>query len=161
MNFLENCIFIDESRFDINMRSPGGWSERGAPVIVTTLSTRTISHTILGAISAKFVMAMEFRNPQASKRIKIDGVGRKRKAPANSSKRAPKGTVTGHYLQFIHKTLNEMDLLEEMKGFYLIMDNAPIHTADEISEMITERGYRCAYLTPYSPELNSIKNFGP
>ncbi|KAG1328514.1 hypothetical protein G6F62_008114 [Rhizopus arrhizus] len=159
MSFLENCAFIGESGFDINMRPPGGWSGKGTPVIVTTPSTRAISHTILGAISANFVVAMELRNPQVSKRIKIDSVGRKRKAPTNSSKRTPKGTVTGHYLQFIHKTLNEMDLFEEMKGFYLIMDNAPIHTADEISEMITERGYRCAYLPPYSPELNPIENF--
>ncbi|KAG1350098.1 hypothetical protein G6F62_003375 [Rhizopus arrhizus] len=159
MNFLENCVFIDESGFDINMRPPGGWSEKGTAAIVITPSTRAVSHTILGAISVNSVIAMELRNSQALKRIKIDNVGRKRKAPTDSSKRTRNGTVTGHYLQFIHKTLNEMDLFEEMKGYYLIMDNAPIHTANEISEMITERGYRCVYLPPYSPELNPIENF--
>jgi transposase len=52
-----------------------------------------------------------------------------------------------------------MDRFEEMKGFYLVMDNAPIHTAKDINAMITERGYKCVYLPPYSPELNPIENF--
>lgn len=39
------------------------------------------------------------------------------------------------------------------------MDNAPIHTADEIEKMISKRGYRSVYLLPYSPELNPIENF--
>lgn len=54
-----------------------------------------------------------------------------------------------------------MDLFEEMKGFYFIVDKAPIHTANEISEMITQRKYRCTYLSPYSPELNAIENSWP
>ncbi|CAO3684303.1 unnamed protein product [Rhizopus microsporus] len=29
MNYLENCIFVDESGFNINMRSPSGWSLKG------------------------------------------------------------------------------------------------------------------------------------
>lgn len=39
------------------------------------------------------------------------------------------------------------------------MDNAPIHSADDIEEMISERGYRSIYLPPYSPELIPIKKF--
>lgn len=105
---------------------------------------------------------MELRTPQLpqSKRIKIDHVGRKRKAPSSSNKKLlPKGTVTGHYLNFVCKTLDEMDLYEEMKGYYLIMDNAPIHTAQQINDIITERGYKCVHLPAYSPELNPIENF--
>jgi transposase len=52
-----------------------------------------------------------------------------------------------------------MDQFPEMKGFYIVMDNAPIHTADEIEEIISKRGYRSIYLPPYSPELNPIENF--
>lgn len=37
------------------------------------------------------------------------------------------------------------------------MDNVPIHTADAIDDMITERGYKCVYHPPYSPELNPIE----
>src|SRR6478735_3172007 len=75
MDFLNNCcIFVDESAFNINMRPPGGWSLKGTPAIVETPSTMTAPHTILGAISAKFVVSMELRKPQENwaKRTKID-----------------------------------------------------------------------------------------
>ncbi|KAG1456885.1 hypothetical protein G6F56_006732 [Rhizopus delemar] len=143
MNYLENCVFVDESAFDINMR-PSGWSVKGMPAITTTPTTRTVSHTVLGAISTKFVVAMELRNPQEerSKRIKIVRSGQ-----------------TSYYVRFLENRMDEMDLYPELKGHYIVMDNAPIHTADRIDEMITERGYRSIYLPPYSPELNPIENF--
>lgn len=52
-----------------------------------------------------------------------------------------------------------MDKFPDMKGHFLIMDNAPIHTSNSISELIVTRGYRCVYLPPYSPELNPIEQF--
>ena len=103
-------------------------------------------------------MNIEIRLPNSKpKRIRADGA-RKRK-PRPPKKPAPKGTVTGHYILFLQKTMNCMDQFPEMKGFYIVMDNAPIHTADEIEEMIPKRGYRSTYLPPYSPELNPIENF--
>ncbi|KAI7876055.1 hypothetical protein K492DRAFT_135768 [Lichtheimia hyalospora FSU 10163] len=39
------------------------------------------------------------------------------------------------------------------------MDNAPIHTASDISKYIENRRYQCLYLPPYSPELNPIEQF--
>ncbi|KAG2207671.1 hypothetical protein INT47_011791 [Mucor saturninus] len=96
MDYLENCVFVDESAFDINMRPPGGWSIKGTPAIVITPTTRAVSDTILGAISAK---------------LKVDSGNRKRKAPTISKKPASKGTVTGHYMNFIQKTIDEMDCI--------------------------------------------------
>ncbi|KAI9343398.1 hypothetical protein BD770DRAFT_201587 [Pilaira anomala] len=32
-----------------------------------------------------------------------------------------------HYLEFLKGILNQLDTFPEMKGFYLIMDNAPPH----------------------------------
>lgn len=46
-----------------------------------------------------------------------------------------------------------------MRGHYLIMDNALIHTSKLIREVIEDRGYNCIYLPPYSPELNPIEQF--
>jgi transposase len=46
-----------------------------------------------------------------------------------------------------------------MKGHYLVMDNAPIHTPVKVRELIESRGYRCLYLPPYSPFLNPIEEF--
>ncbi|CEP09623.1 hypothetical protein, partial, partial [Parasitella parasitica] len=60
---------------------------------------------------------------------------------------------------FLKETLDEMDKHPHMKGHYLIMDNAPIHTSNDIAKYVEYRGYRCAYLPPYSPELNPIEQF--
>jgi hypothetical protein len=88
MDYLENCVFVDESGFDINMRPPGGWSAKGTPAIVTTPSNRAESHTILGAVSAKYVVSMELRNLQehSFKKLKIDISNRKRKRHPNQKK---------------------------------------------------------------------------
>lgn len=50
-----------------------------------------------------------------------------------------------------------MDKYPEMKGFYLVMDNSPIHDKkdDDIDKIIESRGYKCVYL----PELNPIEQF--
>jgi transposase len=52
-----------------------------------------------------------------------------------------------------------MDKHDIFKGNFLIMDNAPIHMNKDIQDYIESRGYRCAYLPPYSPELNPIEQF--
>lgn len=156
MKYLQNCVFVDEAGFSINMRSPNARSIRGTPAIVETLTSRALSHTILGAISANDVITIEIREPMRPKKVKVDG-RKKRKKPA--AKNMPKGTVTGHYMRFVSKTLDEMDKFPEMTNFYIVMDNAPIHTSHEITRMIEARGYRAIYLPPYSPELNPVENF--
>lgn len=122
MSFLQNCVFIDEARFDINVRSDYARSERNTPAVVTTLTTQAVSHTILGAIYAKGVVNIDIRVPQKPKKVKVAG-GRKRKA-AKPKDPVPRGTVTGHYLRFVSNTVNYMNEVLEMKGFYIVMDNA-------------------------------------
>ncbi|KAI8890717.1 hypothetical protein K501DRAFT_168043 [Backusella circina FSU 941] len=46
-----------------------------------------------------------------------------------------------------------------MKGFHIVMDNAPIHSHDIVDPVIVERGYIPVYLPLYSPELNPIEMF--
>lgn len=54
-----------------------------------------------------------------------------------------------------------MDKYPEMKGFYLVMDNSPIHDKkdDDIDKIIESRGYKCVYLPPYSQELKLILKY--
>ncbi|ORE14475.1 hypothetical protein BCV71DRAFT_187237 [Rhizopus microsporus] len=52
MLYLQNCVFLDGSGFDINMTRERAWSARGEPAIVETPSGRATSHTVLGAISS-------------------------------------------------------------------------------------------------------------
>lgn len=105
MDFLSNCIFVDESAFDINMGASAARSTKGTPAIITTPTTRAVSHTILGAISATDVVNIEIRLPNVKpKKIKVDG-SRKKKQP-QPKKAVLKGTVTGHYMLFLQKTMN-------------------------------------------------------
>lgn len=158
MDYLSNCVFVDESAFDINMRPSTARSAKGTPAIITTPTTHAVSHTILGAISAMGEVNIEIRLPSLKpKRIKVDG-SRKRKQP-QPKKPESKGTATGHYMLFLQKTMNFMDQYPRDEGIYTVMDNALIHTADDIDEMISKRGYKSIYLPPYSPELNPIENF--
>lgn len=69
------------------------------------------------------------------------------------------GTATGHYLSLLKATLDEMDRYPEMRGHYLVMGNAPIHSSTDIGKYIHSRGYQFVYLSPYSPELNPIEQF--
>lgn len=158
MDYTKNCIFIDESGFDINMKPSTARSARGTPAIVTTPSAKAASHTILGAICVLGVVNIEIRVPLTPKRIKVAGA-RKRKATAATSK-SQGGTNAGHYTNFIKKTMDEMDKYPQFKGFYMVMDNSPIHGKNgELTQLIEHRGYKCVYLPPYSPELNPIEQF--
>jgi hypothetical protein len=62
---------------------------------------------------------------------------------------------------FLAYISNVMDVLDRnnMKGHYLVMDNAPIHTTVKVRELVESRGYQCLYLPPYSPFLNPIEAF--
>lgn len=52
-----------------------------------------------------------------------------------------------------------MDDFPEMKDYFIVMDNAPIHVPQIIDPVIISRGYTPVYLPPYSPELNPIEQF--
>jgi hypothetical protein len=115
MNFLINCVFLDESAFDINMKRSRSWSKKGTRAIVTRPTTRANTISILGAISAAGLITVGVKKPRPAK---------KRKADSYISSR----TVTGHYISSLKMTLDEMDKHLQMKGHYVVMDNAPIHT---------------------------------
>jgi hypothetical protein len=93
---------------------------------------------------------------------KVAGPSKRRKAASGGSVVVGKGkggTVTGHYFNFVAMTLDVMDKHELFKGYYLVMDNTPIHKHTDIKSYIESRGYGCVYLPLYSPELNPIEQF--
>lgn len=84
---------------------------------------------------------------------------KKRKANGKTIATTAKvGTRTEHFLNYL---ANVMDILDknELKGYYIIMNNDPIHKPIAVREFINKRGYKCAYLPPYSPFLNPIEEF--
>ncbi|CEI87214.1 hypothetical protein RMCBS344292_01632 [Rhizopus microsporus] len=54
-----------------------------------------------------------------------------------------------------------MDALDQhqIKGRYLVMNNATIQKVEEIQTLIVNHSYKVTYLPPYSPFLNPIELF--
>jgi hypothetical protein len=73
MNFLTNCVFLDESAFDINMRRFRAWSEKGTRAIVTWPTTRADTMSILGAISAAGLITVGVKNQDQLRRERLMG----------------------------------------------------------------------------------------
>lgn len=152
-DFEKNCIFLDEAGFNLHMTRTRGWSKKGKPAKSVVPANRGTSITILGAISAQGVIDISLRKP-----ITVTG-SKKRKSDGKVIKTTGRiGTRTEHYLAYLS---NVMDVLDknDMKGFYLVMDNAPIHKPATVRNFIEKRGYKCVYLPPYSPFLNTIELF--
>ncbi|CEP07223.1 hypothetical protein [Parasitella parasitica] len=102
------------------MRPPSEWSLKGRSAVTATPTGRAVSHTVLAAITAESVVSTELR---------IDFDNRQRKAPARTKKPTSKGTVTGHYIKFREKAMDELQ---------------------EFTRVST---------SPYSPELDPIEQF--
>jgi hypothetical protein len=77
--FLKNCVFIDESDFNISMRPSTVRSIHSAPAIATTSLIKAVSHSVLDVISTFGVLNIETRVFQSPKKRKVES-GPKRKA---------------------------------------------------------------------------------
>lgn len=48
MDYLSNCVFVDEAAFHINMKRSYAWSKKGTRAVVKVPKTRALTTTILG-----------------------------------------------------------------------------------------------------------------
>ena len=154
LDFCKNCVFIDEAGFNLHTQRNHGRSRRGTPAKGTIPTAKGVTITILGAISDAGVIDISLRKPQAvstSKKRKVDG-------KAVDAVNGRIGTRTEQFLAYVS---NVMDVLDKnnMQGYYLVMDNAPIHTPAKVRDLVESRHYKCLYLPPYSPFLNPIEEF--
>jgi hypothetical protein len=102
VDYLSNCVFIDEAAFNVNMKRSGGWASRGQTPVVKVPFTRAENRTILGAVCYHGVVQLSLRKPKApfqNKRRKVDD--------HNSNSRT--GTVTGHHKQFLFDLMTCLD----------------------------------------------------
>lgn len=124
IDYMTNCVFIDESGFNINMKRSMAWTPVGETPIVEIPKTRAASHIIIGAISPLGVINIQLKVPK----VVAASSSKKRKGPGGAIKKTEKekgkgGTVTGHYFNFVAETIQIMNQYEEFRGHYLIMDN--------------------------------------
>lgn len=153
-DYSKGCVFIDEAGFNLNIKRTFGRSVRGTPAKAIVSTQRGVSITILGAMCERGIVNITLRRPTAvvsKKKRKLEF--------AESGLNVVNGRIgtrTTHYLQFLASTMDVLDQ-NDMKGRFLVMDNAPIHRSPEVQNLISSRGYRCIYLPPYSPFLNPIE----
>lgn len=147
IDYINECIFIDEAGFKINMTNTQGWSKIGTTPVFKIPSETPVNNSVIGAITSRGI-------------VLLSHVPRLRKRGRNNDGEAfTKGTNAGHFKQFILDLLGRLDKHEKYRNSVLVMDNASIHKNINIERMITRRGYRCQYLPSFSPELNPIENF--
>ncbi|CEG79839.1 hypothetical protein RMATCC62417_14255 [Rhizopus microsporus] len=122
----ERLDWIHESAFHINMKRSMAWSKKGSPAMVKVPKTRAQTATILGAISVADLVKCSLRLPQSP--------ANKKRKRGDDAVHTSKGIVTGHYINFLKAAMDGwMDQYSHMKGYYLVMDNAPIHTFEDIA----------------------------
>ncbi|OAD74808.1 hypothetical protein PHYBLDRAFT_144167 [Phycomyces blakesleeanus NRRL 1555(-)] len=125
-NYMTNCVFLDKSAFDINMWHRREWFEKGKKEVTTTPTTRFHPLTIFGAMLAKGLIYISLRNPKFCKQF-------------SSAESGSKGTVARHFFMFVKAVFDKIDKYVNMKGNFLVIDNAPIHQSADISLYISSR----------------------
>ncbi|ORZ07452.1 hypothetical protein BCR42DRAFT_463121 [Absidia repens] len=103
------------------------WSKKGTPAIVTVPTTKANATSILVAILAIFLINVSLRVPKRIKKRKF-----------------------GLAANGCSVTLDEMDKCTELKGYYLVMDSAPIHSSADIEKYIhSSRISICLYSSQF------------
>lgn len=152
MDFSKNCVFIDEAGFNLHTQRNHGRSLKGTPAKGTVPTGKGVTFTILGAISQAGIINIGVKKPESAS-------SKKRRADGKEVKINGKvGTRTEHFLAYLNNVMDTLDK-NNIKGQYIVMDNAPIHKPKVIKTLIEERGHKCIYLPPYSPFLNPIEEF--
>ncbi|KAG2200823.1 hypothetical protein INT47_001354 [Mucor saturninus] len=135
MDFEKNCVFIDRAGFNINIIRNRGWSKKDKPAKAIVPTSRSTSITILGAISTDGVIDISLRKPTSttgSKKRKVNG----KEVVVNGKL----GTRSSHFMSYLNSMIDCLDR-NGLQGYYLVMDNAPIHKPIAIRALIEKRGY--------------------
>ncbi|KAG1486590.1 hypothetical protein G6F53_013290 [Rhizopus delemar] len=108
ISFMQNCIFIDVAGFNLHIVRSQDRSKKGEPAKVVVATTRGPSVSILGAICSLGVINVGLKVTKA-------------------------GTKWKEFMAFL---IHVMDVLDKhnLKGCNLVMDNAPIHKPEKITE---------------------------
>ncbi|KAG1143620.1 hypothetical protein G6F37_003780 [Rhizopus arrhizus] len=144
---------VNEAGFNLHITRNRGWSVKGTPAKIEVPTARGTSITILGAISSQDIINVSLRKPTT-----VSGSKKRRADGKVIETTARVGTRTEHFLFYLNNVVDVLDK-NNLRGFYIAMDNSPIHKPNKVRECIEKRGYKCVYLPPYSPFLNPIKEF--
>lgn len=79
MDFEKNCVFIDETGFNLYISRTRDWLKVGEPAKTVVTENKGTTVTILGAISSQGVIDISLRKP-----VVVTGIKKKKVQIANS-----------------------------------------------------------------------------
>lgn len=129
--YLQNCIFVDETGFNLHINRTQARTKRGTPArIKVDTSSKGRNLTVFAAMS------------HAGLEI--------------SACHCNRGTTRSEQFEdFINVLIRHMNQ-RGLNGYYVIFDNAPIHSTSAMNKL-TDAGYHPLKLPPWSPFLNPIE----
>lgn len=146
MDFLNNCVSVDEFRLNINMISHSAHFLCETPAVVTIPSCKATCHDILGTVLAIGVVIIKVRILQTFKRARsLEHLKKK----MTTIKSASKGTKVDHNLVFISKTLGCMDKVSKWGLYTVVYDYLLYNTGD----LAVDCDHKYVHPLPCSPKL--------
>lgn len=164
VDFMKNCVFMDEAGFNSHQIRRRAWAPKGQPALVKVPTQKGMNISIVGCISPFGTINFSKVEPlKPSDAAKIEKqfpqpASKKRKATTTEEPKPKlkKGTTAYHIITFVNTVMDTLDK-HNKKGFYIVMDNCRIHHSHFVVEAITQRGYKPLFMPPYSPFLNPIE----
>lgn len=132
VNYLENCIFVDESGFNACMVPGRARSRKGKKAHILTKTKRAKNISIIGAISSRRVESLQ----------------------AVMVNRGTNGEIFAKFMEELFKWLDDQ---YPGKKFFIIMDNASFHKVPLVKEKFKNTIHEHYLLPPYSPMFNPIE----
>ncbi|KAG1611262.1 hypothetical protein G6F46_009390 [Rhizopus delemar] len=130
IEFTENCIFIDEASFYINMRFNWARSEIGTQAMPTPSKKRKTNK------GKEVKRAADEHDEQEQDNQVVDP----EEEDLITDRKVSKGTNTLHFIKFINELLDVMDKDEKFQNSYLVFDNVNIHKYDPFCNRV---GRKC------------------
>ncbi|CAG8835550.1 16683_t:CDS:1, partial [Cetraspora pellucida] len=128
IDMLEDAIYINETGFNLHLSSSRGRSLRGQPAVQVVETQRGKNITVIAAINKNGVLNYTAYLGSAN---------------------------ADTFAEFIQELIF---LVPTNKKKFLIMDNAVIHHAYIVKDIVEDSSHEIFYLPPYSPFLNPIES---
>lgn len=127
IDFMNECVFLDEAGFNRSMHRSYGWSEAGTPCKID-VQTKGANVSILGAICKSGLITLSRKEVVFSARS-----GKRTRTDEKSQAPKRKGTTSSDFLEYIEQVLATLDAAN-MSYKYLVLDNASIYKAALIED---------------------------
>ncbi|KAI8329776.1 hypothetical protein EDC96DRAFT_417588, partial [Choanephora cucurbitarum] len=120
VDFMKNCIFVDQAGFNVHLARIGTGSNKGVHTTTKLHTVKGASFSLMGSISPFGVIGMSKVEPLTAADAKQ--LNEEFLQGETGEQAWKKGITTFHLVKFIGVVLDTLDQ-HDMKGFYLVLNN--------------------------------------